>query len=66
MNIMSFGIKKFGPIKKAHVNFGDLTILVGAQATGKSMFLEMLKLVVDKNSILDNLSKYNYILNKYN
>ena len=35
-------VENFGPIGKAHVEFGDLTILVGAQASGKSLFLELL------------------------
>ena len=65
MEISSFSLQNFGPLNKAHIDFGDLTILVGAQATGKSMFLEMLKLYIDKDNILDNLRKYNYILNKY-
>ncbi len=41
-------VANFGPIAKADVAFGDLTFLVGAQASGKSLFLELLKLVEDK------------------
>lgn len=37
----------FGPIKSGVVEFGDLTVLVGPQATGKSIFLQLLKLLVD-------------------
>lgn len=40
-------IDNFGPIKSANVEFGDLTVLVGPQATGKSIFLQSLKLLVD-------------------
>jgi hypothetical protein len=40
-------IQRFGPIKKANVEFGDLTVLVGPQAAGKSVFLQVLKLLVD-------------------
>ena len=40
-------VKNFGPIKKASVEFGDLTVLVGPQAAGKSVFLQVLKLLVD-------------------
>ena len=40
-------IENFGPIKKASVEFGDLTVLVGPQAAGKSVFLQVLKLLVD-------------------
>lgn len=57
-------IKNFGPISEANIEFGDLTILVGTQASGKSLFLEMLKLMVDKNAIISNLKRYNYIIGK--
>lgn len=40
-------VANFGPIKKADVTFGDLTVIVGPQATGKSILLQLLKLLVD-------------------
>lgn len=58
----SFKIKNFGPISNVDICFGDLTILVGPQASGKSIALETLKLVIDRDSIIDNLDKYNYII----
>jgi len=33
-------IKSFGPIEEADVTFGDLTLLVGPQASGKSIFIQ--------------------------
>lgn len=57
-------VENFGPIGLADVEFGDLTLLVGAQASGKSLFLELLKLMLDRNSIIDNLKKYSYIIGK--
>ncbi|HHJ13262.1 MAG TPA: ATP-binding protein [Gammaproteobacteria bacterium] len=51
-------VRNLGPIVKADVKFGDLTILVGPQATGKSIFLQMLKLVVDVPSIQQELRNY--------
>ncbi|MDR0891601.1 MAG: ATP-binding protein [Mediterranea sp.] len=57
-------VKNFGPIKSADVQLGDLTILIGAQATGKSLFLELFKLVADKEQIISTLKKYNYIIGK--
>lgn len=57
-------VANFGPIAKADVAFGDLTFLVGAQASGKSLFLELLKLVEDKDAIVGTLRKYNYIISK--
>jgi len=40
-------VENFGPIKQADVTFGDLTVFVGPQATGKSILLQLLKLLVD-------------------
>lgn len=36
-------VKRFGPIKDAEVAFGDLSIIIGSQATGKSLLLQTLK-----------------------
>lgn len=57
-------VENLGPIGTTDVEFGDLTILVGAQASGKSLFLETVKLAADKSAIIQNLKKYNYILGK--
>lgn len=43
----SLAVENFGPIQSASVEFGDLTVLVGPQATGKSIFLQLLKLLID-------------------
>ena len=40
-------VENFGPLKFADVTFGDLTVLVGPQAAGKSIFLQLLKLLED-------------------
>ena len=55
-------VNNFGPIGHVDVSLGDLTIIVGAQASGKSLFLELMKLVIDKNAIISNLKKFNYII----
>lgn len=60
----SFKVKDFGPIKNADVKFGDLTVLIGPQASGKSIFLELFKLVNDHDSIVSTLKNYNYIFDK--
>lgn len=57
-----FTLTNFGPIAHCDVAFGDLTILVGEQASGKSLFLEMLKLAIDRDSVIGTLDRYNYIL----
>lgn len=60
----SFIVKDFGPIINANIEFGDLTILIGPQASGKSLFLELCKLVKDHDHIVSTLKKYNYVLGK--
>ena len=65
MSITALQVQNFGPVKDADIQFGDLTILLGMQGSGKSLFLEMLKLMVDRNHILKKLKQYNYIVNKY-
>lgn len=57
-----FTLTNFGPIAHCDVAFGDLTILVGEQASGKSLFLEMLKLALDRDSVIETLNRYSYIL----
>lgn len=59
-------VSNFGPISKVDVAFGDLTFLVGPQASGKSLFLELLKLLEDKDAIIATLRRYNYIINRNN
>lgn len=59
-------VENFGPIKSVDLNLGDLNILIGPQASGKSLFLELFKLVMDSANIVDVLRKYNYILPKNN
>ena len=51
-------LKNIGPITEADVQFGDLTILVGPQATGKSIFFQFLKLLLDVRPILGYLSEH--------
>src|SRR4051812_20756621 len=50
-------VENFGPIKTADVTFGDLTVFVGQQATGKSILLQMLKLLVDTPYIKKEFSR---------
>lgn len=53
-------VENFGPIRSVDVRLGDLTILIGPQASGKSLFLELFKLVMDRVCIVEILRKYNY------
>jgi energy-coupling factor transporter ATP-binding protein EcfA2 len=51
MDIKNISIRNLGPIKQADIELGDLTVLVGQQATGKSIFLQTLKLLMDRDHI---------------
>ena len=51
-------IRNVGQIENASLEFGDLTILVGPQATGKSIALQILKLMTDSGHVQDELSRY--------
>ncbi len=53
-------VKNLGPIKNCEVEFGDLTFIVGPQASGKTMFLETLYLTCMKNFIIRRLKDYSY------
>jgi hypothetical protein len=54
----TLNIREFGQIVNASLTFGDLTVLVGPQATGKSIALQMLKLMVDAGQVQGELSRY--------
>lgn len=47
----SLEVRRFGQIEEARIEFGDLTVLVGPQATGKSLLLQWLKAAVDIGEI---------------
>lgn len=56
-------MKEVGPITEADVAFGDLTVIVGPQATGKSIFLQTLKLLLDRDVVHDTFRHYNVSFN---
>jgi hypothetical protein len=51
-------IQRVAHIANANVRFGDLTVLVGPQATGKSILLQFQKLLVDIGSVLAEMKRY--------
>jgi len=51
-------LEHIGQISQAEIKFGDLTVLVGPQATGKSVTLQLLKLLVDAGHVLSELKRY--------
>lgn len=44
-------IENFGPIDTAELALGDVNVLVGPQATGKSLAMQCLKLLIDQEAI---------------
>lgn len=51
-------LQNIGQIVEADIAFGDLTIFVGPQATGKSIALQILKLMVDMGQVQAELRRY--------
>jgi hypothetical protein len=58
MTTPALEIRDIGQISQANLTFGDLTVLVGPQATGKSVTLQFLKLLVDTGHVLSELKRY--------
>lgn len=56
---------EIGPVSEADIRFGDLTVFVGPQATGKSIFLQLLKLLVDKPSIHRTMHHFGLVQRGY-
>ena len=56
----TFKITGFGPIADVEVETGDMTILVGPQAAGKSLFLQFLNLILDNASIIKTLRSHGF------
>jgi energy-coupling factor transporter ATP-binding protein EcfA2 len=48
-------VQGLGPIRNANISFGDLTVLVGPQASGKTLLLETMKLALDYRSVIGAL-----------
>jgi hypothetical protein len=55
---MKLRITNFGPIPSAEASLGDLNVSVGPQATGKSLFWQLLKLLLDAPSIQDEFRRF--------
>lgn len=53
--IQRLDIRNFAQIAEASLSFGDLTVLVGAQGTGKSLALQWLKVAMDGKHIITAL-----------
>lgn len=56
----TLSVSNLAQIREGVVEFGDFTLIVGAQASGKSIFLQLLKLMVDRHQIFDTLQTHAY------
>lgn len=50
-------LRNIGQVAESDLTFGDLTVFVGPQATGKSIALQFLKLMVDTGQVQEELSR---------
>lgn len=50
-------VRNFAPIQSASITFGDLTVLVGPQASGKSLLLQWLKMALDAGEVVSALKE---------
>lgn len=55
---MNFRILDIGQFADISVDFGDLTLLVGAQGTGKSIFLQLFKLSQDQKYVKNTMNQF--------
>ncbi|GAB3429835.1 AAA family ATPase [Niabella aquatica] len=53
-------VKNFGPIRNANIKLADFTIFSGVNAIGKGLLLQLLKLIIDRNSVSETLTLNNY------
>jgi len=59
--LRSVHVNNLGPISHAHIEFGDLTLFVGPQGSGKSILLQLVKLLADKGHIRRTLENYGFV-----
>ena len=53
-------LTSLGQIHEADITFGDLTVFVGEQASGKSILLQLVKLILDAGDITQTLKKHGF------
>ncbi len=57
---MKLQIKNLAQITSADIELGDFTVFIGPQASGKSILLQMMKLVVDGFDIKATIKRYGF------
>jgi hypothetical protein len=55
---MHLRLRNIGQITNADIRFGDLTVFVGPQASGKSIALQFLKLILDLGHVQEQMTRY--------
>lgn len=53
-------LTSLGQIPEADISFGDLTVFVGEQASGKSILLQLVKLILDTGDITRTLKTHGF------
>lgn len=53
-------VNNLAQIRAGRIEFGDLTLVVGPQASGKSILLQTFKLLLDRHQIFDTLQTQGY------
>ena len=53
-------LTSLGQIREADITFGDMTVFVGEQASGKSILLQLVKLILDAGDITRTLKKHGF------
>ncbi len=53
-------LTSLGQISEADITFGDLTVFVGEQASGKSILIQLMKLILDTGDITQTLKKHGF------
>ncbi len=56
----TLNVRSFGPITKGTVEFGDLTVFVGPQASGKSLLAQLFKALADPGFIRKELRHHGF------
>lgn len=54
-------IREFAQIEHVDITLGDLTVLVGPQASGKSLVLQLLKLAIDARAVVHTLRHHDLL-----
>ena len=53
-------LTSLGQIPEADITFGDMTVIVGEQASGKSILLQLVKLILDTSDITRTLKTHGF------